>query len=208
MTSEHMRATDSDAAARGRYKSEPLVAEGGGLWEGGPSFSLGNRIYRLAWTVIWTVLASWTPPPFYVWRRWLLVRFGAKVAPTARVYGRARIWSPANLEVGPYSTIGPRANIYSMGPVRIGAYAIISQGAHLCAGTHDVEDANFQLKVRPIEIGTRAWVAAEAFVGPGVTIGEGAVLGARACAMRDVPPWAICTGNPATVLRERRIRFD
>ena len=95
-----------------------------------------------------------------------------------------------------------------MGRVTIGAYAVVSQGAHLCAGTHDVEDAAFQLVARPIVIGARAWVAAEAFVGPGVTIGEGAVLGARACAMRDVAAWTICSGNPASVIRARRIRFD
>ena len=177
-------------------------------WDGKPSFSFGNRLYRLAWAITWVLLASWTPPPLRAWRRWLLVLFGARLAPTAIVYGSARIWSPANLQMGASSAIGPRTIVYSMGPICIGAYAIVSQGAHLCAGTHDIEDRHFQLYARPITIGPHAWVAAEAFVGPGVTIGEGAVLGARACAMRDIAPWSVCTGNPATELRKRRIRFD
>jgi putative colanic acid biosynthesis acetyltransferase WcaF len=188
--------------------TEPLDGRAARSWEGGASFSRSQRLYRLAWQATWLLLAAWTPPPLRGWRRWLLGLFGADLAPTANVYGSARIWSPANLVMGDHAAIGPGAIVYSMGRVTIGAYAVVSQGAHLCAGTHDVEDAAFQLLARPIAIGARAWVAADAFVGPGVTIGEGAVLGARACAMRDVAPWTICTGNPAQVIRERTIRFD
>jgi putative colanic acid biosynthesis acetyltransferase WcaF len=174
---------------------------------GGASFTLGNRVYRVVWMIVWKLFASWTPPQARAWRRWLLRLFGARVAPTASVYGSARIWSPANLEIGDHACIGARAIVYSMARITLEPYALVSQGAHLCAGTHDIENPYFQLQSRPVRIGRRAWVAAEAFVGPGVTVGEGAVLGARACAMRDVAPWAICTGNPATRIRDRRLRF-
>jgi putative colanic acid biosynthesis acetyltransferase WcaF len=176
-------------------------------WEGGASFSLLNRIYRLSWQATWLLLAAWTPPPFRAWRRWLLKLFGADLAPTATVYASARIWSPANLRMDAYASIGPRARIYSMSKITIGSYTVISQDAHLCAGTHDIEDPNFQLQARPITLGRRAWIAADAFVGPGVTVGDGAVLGARACAMRDLEPWMVYRGNPATALRPRHIRF-
>ncbi len=176
-------------------------------WEGGATFSLGNRIYRAAFAMAWAVLAAWTPAPLARWRRLVLVAFGATLHPTAKVYGSAAIWSPRNLVMGANSAIGPRVTIYAMAPITLGAYSIVSQGAHLCAGTHDVEDANFQLVRRPIMVGERAWVAADAFVGPGVTIGEGAVLGARGCAMKDLAPWTIYRGNPAERIRERRIRF-
>lgn len=188
--------------------TEPLDGRFARPWEGGASFSLGNRLYRLIWNATWLLLAAWTPSPMRGWRRVLLRLFGAQIAKTANVYGSARIWSPAKLVMGDHSAIGPRAIVYSMAKVAIGPYAIISQGAHLCAGTHDIEDAAFQLRARPISIGARAWIAAEAFVGPGVTIGDGAVLGARACAMSDVAPWSVCSGNPARMLRVRRIRFD
>lgn len=174
--------------------------------EGGASFSLGNRLFRLGWMIAWGLLARWTPPPFHRWRRFVLNLFGAKVAPGARVYGTARIWYPPHLEMGPFATMGPGVNCYNQGPIRIGRHAIVSQGAHLCAGTHDVSDPNFQLVTRPIDIGERAWVAAEAFVGPGVTVGEGAVLGARAVAMRSIEPWGIYSGNPAQKLRTRVLR--
>jgi putative colanic acid biosynthesis acetyltransferase WcaF len=182
-------------------------ARGAPMWEGGASFPLRNRLYRAGWIVAWLLLVRWTPPPLRAWRRLVLRAVGAQVAPTANVYGSARIWSPANLAIGDHATIGPGAHIYSMGKVTIGRFAIVSQRAHLCAGTHDSEDPAFTLHTRPIVVGARAWVAAEAFVGPGVTVGEGAVLGARGCAFADLAPWTVYRGNPAAAIRARTIRF-
>ncbi len=64
--------------------------------------------------------------------------------------------------------------------------------------------ARLPLTAAPIAIGPHGWVAAEAFVGPGVTVGEGAVLGARAVGFRDLAPWTVYAGNPAEAVRERR----
>lgn len=175
---------------------------------GAASFRLSNRLYRMSWGMVWICLAAWTPPQLRAWRRLLLRAFGARVASTANVYPSARIWSPRNLVMEEYACIGPRANIYSMALIRIGAYALVSQGAHLCAGTHDIDDPAFQLKTRPIVIGPRAWIAAEAFVGPGVTVEQGAVLGARGCAFRNLSAWTVYSGNPAKVLRQRRETAD
>lgn len=183
-----------------------LDARTTGQAEGGASFPLRHRLFRLVWGITWLLLARWTPPLLHRWRRWLLNRFGARVAPGARVYGTARIWYPPNLVMERYATIGPGANCYNQDRIVIGERAIVSQGAVLCAGTHDVRDPDFQLVIRPVVIGARAWVAMEAFVGPGVTVGEGAVLGARGVAMRDLDPWWVHTGNPAVPIRTREMR--
>jgi putative colanic acid biosynthesis acetyltransferase WcaF len=106
--------------------------------------------------------------------------------------------------MGNYAVLGPRVICYSMAEISLGEYVVVSQGAHLCAGTHNIDDPSFQLLARPIVIGCGAWIAAEAFVGPGVTVGEGAVLGARGCAMRDLDPWTVYSGNPATPRRQRK----
>ena len=172
--------------------------------DGGPSFSLGHRAYRAAWAVAWVLLAVWTPSFFNPWRRALLRLFGARIAPTARIAASARIWYPANLEMGDHACIGPRVDCYAMARIMLRPYALASQGAHLCAGTHDIDDPNFQLKAAPIVLGTRSWVAAEAFVGPGVTLGEGAVLGARGVAFGDLEPWTVYIGNPLREVRKRR----
>lgn len=171
--------------------------------EGGATFPFRHRLFRAIWNIVWLVLASWTPPPMHGWRRFLLRSFGADIHQTAGVYGSAVIWYPPNLGVGAHAYIGPGAQIYCMAPIRLDAYALVSQGAHLCAGTHDVDDPDFPLQVRPIQIGRQAWIAAEAFVGPGVTVGDGAVLGARSVAMKNLDPWTIYSGNPAQLLRRR-----
>jgi len=171
--------------------------------EGGPSFSLHHRITRVAWSAVWMIAAAWTPPFMRAWRRFLLRAFGARMGPGTMVYGSARIWYPANLTMAKGSCIGRSATVYSMGPITLGEYALVSQGAHLCAGTHDIEDPNLQLRARTIDIGAHTWIAAEAFVGPGVTVGEGAVLGARGVAMRNLDAWTVYSGNPAVAIRQR-----
>lgn len=176
--------------------------------EGGPSFPLAHRLFRVGWSVSWLLLASWTPPPLHRWRNWLLRLFGADLHRTARVYGKAIIWYPPNLTMHAHAVLGPRANCYCMDKITIDKMAVVSQGAQLCAGTHDISDPNFQLVTKPIVIGPRAWVAAEAFVGPGVTVNEGAVIGARAVLFRDAEAWGVYAGNPATRMKTRVLRED
>jgi putative colanic acid biosynthesis acetyltransferase WcaF len=168
-----------------------------------PSFSLANKLSRVAWGLSWLLLARWTPPPLHRWRCLLLRLWGAEVGRDVRVYGSVRIWHPAKLAIGPGSVLGPRVRCYNQGRITIGAAVVVSQDASLCASTHDVTDPRFPLLLRPIRIGDHAWIAAEAFVGPGVQIGTGAVLGARGVAMRDLAAWTVFSGNPAQPIKLR-----
>jgi putative colanic acid biosynthesis acetyltransferase WcaF len=186
---------------------QPLDAAKNNSVVGGASFSLRNRIYRAVWQITWAVFASWTPPPLHGWRRFLLGAFGAKIGEGARIYGSARIWYPPNLEMGRFAVMGWNVNCYNQGQVVLEDFASVSQHAHLVSGTHDVDDPNFQLYVRPIRICRNAWVASDAFVGPGVTVNEGAVLGARGVAFKDLDKWTIYVGNPAKPVRQRK-RFE
>ncbi|PTW43971.1 putative colanic acid biosynthesis acetyltransferase WcaF [Sphingomonas faeni] len=170
---------------------------------GGPSFSLRNRVQRASFALCWTIMAAWTPPALHRWRCLILRLFGARVGIGVRIYASTKIWHPANLNIGDAATIGPRVRLYNQGRIAIGSRAVISQGAHICASTHDVTDPFFQLMLRPVTIGDDAWIAADSFVGPGVEIGTGAVLGARGAAFRRLDAWTIYGGNPATRLKVR-----
>lgn len=174
--------------------------------EGGASFSLGNRLLRVIWGLAWLLLARFTPPPLHGWRRLVLRAFGARVGSGARVHGSARIWLPGNLDLGEHCLIGPGVNLYNQGRIAIGPRTVISQGAHVCASSHDIADPHFQLILRPIQIGARAWIAAEAFIGPGVTIGDGAVIGARAALFEDAEANGVYSGNPARLIKQRQLR--
>ena len=170
---------------------------------GGPSFAVSHRVVRLAWACTWALLARWSPVPLHGWRRFLLRCFGAQIDRSARIYPSARVWYPPNLTMGAHSCLGPRVDCYCVGRITLGPHALVSQGAVLCSGTHDVDNPEFQLIAKPITVGARAWIAAEAFLGPGVTVGADAVLGARAVSFKDLQPAMIYVGNPAQPTRKR-----
>lgn len=173
--------------------------------QGGPSFALRLRLSRLLFGVCWTLFAAWTPPFLRGWRRCLLIAFGARIGKGAIVYGSVRIWNPALLKMGEYAVLGRRVNCYNQAPITLGAFVTVSQDVTLCAGTHDYEDPNFQLRTRPIVIEAYSWIAAEAFVGPGVQVGAYAVLGARGVAMSDLEPATVYAGNPAVPIKRRKL---
>lgn len=171
----------------------------------GASFTVGNRIFRVVWSIAWLLLARFTPPPLHRWRAAVLRMFGARVGRGARIHASVRIWHPGNLTLGNDVLIGPGAILYNQGAIAIGARSIVSQRAHLCASTHDVRDPAFQLVLRPIAIGEQCWIAAEAFVGPGITMHDRAVLGARAALFEDAEADTIYRGNPARPVRTRQL---
>jgi putative colanic acid biosynthesis acetyltransferase WcaF len=107
------------------------------------------------------------------------------------------------LEIGAWSSVGFDALLYNLGPMKIGERATISQRAHLCGGTHDWRDETMPLLKAQITIGDGTWICADAYVGPGVAVGSGAVVGARAVAIKDVADNTVVVGNPARVVGER-----
>jgi putative colanic acid biosynthesis acetyltransferase WcaF len=164
-----------------------------------------EMILRFFWMLA-QPLFHYSPRTFFGWRRWLLRRFGATVGQEVHIYNSATIYLPWNLEIGDWSAIGEQAYIYNLGKIKIGHKTTISQRAHLCAGTHDYQDLCLPLLKPPIQIGDQVWVAADAFVGPGVTIGDGAIVGARAVVVKNVESWDIVVGNPAYVIKKRVLK--
>lgn len=144
----------------------------------------------------------YSPTPLHFWRSFLLRCFGAKVGKRVHVYPGVNIWAPWNLELGDGCGIGNDATLYSQAKIMIGKRSVISQGTYLCTGTHDYTKIGHPLIAFPIHVGDNAWVAAEAFVHPGVRIGDGCVIGARSVVNKDMPAWSVCAGNPCTFIKE------
>lgn len=166
------------------------------------NWSFRENVARVLWAFV-TPLFRLSPRPMWGFRRSILRLFGARVGTNAHVYPSVRIFIPWNLNIGEYSAIGDRVILYALGPIKIGDRATVSQGVHLCAGTHDWRSPEMPLEKRPITLGTGVWVAADAFVGPGVVVGAYAIVGARAVVMHEIRPNAIVVGNPARVLKIR-----
>ncbi|MEA2263117.1 MAG: putative colanic acid biosynthesis acetyltransferase WcaF [Acidobacteriaceae bacterium] len=168
-----------------------------------PSFSVSNRMGRLAWSIIWTLLFRPSPRPFHAWRAFLLRGFGAKLGPNCHFYPRSRVWAPWNLECADGVTLGDEAEIYNPSVVSMGSHAIVSQQAYICGATHDYNDPAFPLISSPMSLGAYSWICARASVSPGVNVGEGAVLGLGSVATRDLEPWTVYAGVPAQRVKQR-----
>jgi putative colanic acid biosynthesis acetyltransferase WcaF len=164
-----------------------------------------ENIKRALWMIVRAALFRPSFHNWYGWRRLLLTMFGAKLGKNFRIRPTALVEIPWNLEADNNVVIGDYAIIYSLGKIKIGRSATISQYAHLCAGTHDYTTRRFTLLKPPIVIGQEVWIAADAFVGPGVTVGDRAVVGARATVVQDVPPDQVVAGPSAKILKQRTL---
>ena len=166
-------------------------------------FSRREQIGRVLWWIGGFLLFKCSLRPMYAWRRWVLRWFGAKVGARASIQRSARIDLPWNLEIGPDSTIGENVWVHTLDKVRIGDHVTISQRVFLCTGTHDYTRPEFDLLRKPISIQRGVWIAADAFIGPGVTIGEDAVIGVRSVVLKNMPPGMVCVGHPCVPLKPR-----
>ena len=140
------------------------------------ALSRRNQIARFAWTVIWAIFARPIPRSLLSgWKRFLLRCFGAKIHRTAVVYSSARIFMPWHLEMDEYACLGPEVDCYNVTKIKIGTHATVSQKSYLCSASHEITDRLMPLITAPVIIEDQAWIGADAFIGMGVTVGQGTV---------------------------------
>jgi putative colanic acid biosynthesis acetyltransferase WcaF len=166
-------------------------------------WSTRQKIGRLLWAMVQATLFRCSPHNLFVWRAMLLRLFGAKLASHVQIRPSVRIIIPWHLQIDEHTAIGDGVILYSLGQITIGKYVTISQYAHLCAGSHDARNRAMQLTTAPILLGDDVWIATDAYVGPGVTVGDRSIVGARASVFKDVPPDVVVGGNPAKILKPR-----
>jgi len=168
-----------------------------------PVFSIKNKIRRFIWQIVWLVLCRFSPTIFHSWRTTILKLFGAKIGNKNFIYPNIKIWAPWLLETEDVVTIGPGVEIYNPGGVFLGDHSILSQDSFLCGATHDYNSIDYTYIAKKIIVKRYSWISARAIVLPGVTCGEGSVLGAGSVAARDLDEWTIYSGNPARIIKER-----
>lgn len=163
--------------------------------------------------VVWNIAAAFLFRPFItpVFRKWriaLLRLFGAKVEWDANVYASVKIWAPWMLQMGHRACLGPEVICYNQDCVILEDEAVVSQYTYLCTAGHDVNmmnTADKSLITAPIILKSKSWVGARSFIGMGVEIGEGAVVGATASVYKSVEPWSVVGGNPCKIIKMRKL---
>lgn len=166
-------------------------------------FRDGGAIKVQLWWAVQATLFHWSPQVMYRWRAFLLRIFGAKIGKNVVIRPSVKITYPWKLTLGDYAWVGDDTVLYTLGNITIGAHTVISQKSYLCTGSHDYASQHFDISATPIVIGEKCWLATDVFVAPGVTIGDGTVVGARSSVFKSLPANAICRGNPAVVTRKR-----
>lgn len=170
-------------------------------------YSKKELILRVVWGVIYPLFFRLSPRLCYSWRNQILRLMGAKIGANVRIFPSAKITFPWLLDIGDGVVVSWNVRIYNLGMTTIGEKTIISQHAHLCGGTHDFENKGFVLQRTGLTIGKRVWIAADAFVGPRVVVGDDSVVAARSVVVKDVEPNTLVGGNPAKIIRSIKGAF-
>jgi putative colanic acid biosynthesis acetyltransferase WcaF len=181
-------------------KEEPYLGQGCAT-----PYSGGEIAVRICWAAVQSTLFRWSPRPWHGFRARLLKLFGADIPEPGMVvvFPTASVVFPQKLSLAPRSMVGPNVAVYNLAQVSLRRGANVSQNCHLCAGTHDYGKWSMPLVARQIVIGENAWLGADVFVGPGVSIGDLCVVGARSVVVKDLPARTVCAGNPCRVLKDR-----
>ena len=169
------------------------------------TWPLRVKLKRAVWQVLVKPFFKLLPGPCNGLRIALLRLFGATIGERCLIEPRVDVLIPWNLFLDGYVAIGREVEIYNYAPVRIRRLTLVSQYTFLCTGSHDYTHPYMPLVSRPITIGSECWIAADVFVGPGVTIGDGAVIAARSVVTKDQPEWMICGGHPCKPLKPREL---
>ncbi len=168
------------------------------------AFSRGASVWKeFLWRMLQQSLFNLEWLKLYRFKAKLLRWFGASLSTSVVMKPKVKITFPWKLSVGKNSWVGEEALLMNLDQISIGANVCISQRAFLCTGSHDWAKPSFDLITQPIEIKDGVWICANAFVGPGVTIGENSVVTAGSVVTKDLPPNMICSGNPCTPVKSR-----
>lgn len=199
-------ASPATAPASG-MASSPYIANQDQLeQEGGryiSPYSRSEKIKRLLWAFVEQTIFRFSFPTWYGYRAALLRMFGARIGSHTQIKRTAHFECPWNFSCGDHCAVGEHAIVYALGKITLGHRCCMSQYSHLCAGSHDLNHHTLPLLRPPITLEDDAWLLADSFVGPNVTLRQGAVLGARASAFKDLEPWSVNVGNPAKKIKDR-----
>ena len=162
-----------------------------------------SKLYVQLWWLVQAILISCSPQVFYGWRRFWLRMFGAKIGKKVLIRPSVKITYPWKVSLGDYSWIGDDVVLYSLGEIEIGSNTVISQKSYLCTGSHDYTKETFDIFAKKITVGNGCWLATDVFVAPGITIGDGVVVGARSSVFKELKPNWIYKGSPAKAHKAR-----
>lgn len=175
------------------------------LYKNPKGFRGKSKITVQLWWLVYAIFFKPSPQILYGWRRFLLKCFGAKIGKKVIVRPSAQITYPWKVKIGDYSWIGDNVVLYSLGEIEIGCNTVISQRSYICTGSHDYNKNDFPIYAEKIIIEDQCWLATDVFIGPGLTIKKGTVVGARSSVFKNLDSFSIYAGSPAKFIKKREV---
>lgn len=170
------------------------------------NFRKASAVKVQLWWLVQATLFKWSPQVLYKFRSFLLRLFGAKVGKSVVIRPTVTVTYPWNVSIGDYAWIGDDVVLYSLGEIHIGDHAVVSQRSYLCTGDHDHTQIDFPIRGHKIIVENEAWVATDVYIAPNVTIGRGAVIGARSSVFKNMPEGYMCLGSPCKPIKPREMK--
>ena len=154
---------------------------------------------------VWhALISSW---PSYHLRRWYVVNvLNNRCDLAVALHRHLKFFSIGGISIGAQTTINRDVTLDGRGQLEIGRCVSISEGVKVLTAGHAVNAPDFHCIEAPVNIKDWVWIGANALILPGVTIHEGAIIGAGSVVTRDVPAWTVAAGNPARALRSREVK--
>lgn len=161
-----------------------------------------SRVKEILWCAVRCVFFQTVLPWPSALRVFFLRWFGARIGVGVVIRANVNVTFPWRMTIGDHVWLGEEVLILSLAPVTIESNVCISQRAFLCTGSHDFRSPGFSLVTKPITVRAGSWIAAQAFIGPGVEIGAGSMVAAGGVVTENVPPRVIVRGNPAQIVKQ------
>lgn len=143
-------------------------------------------------------------------RRLLYGKLFKRLGMKSLIYSGVFLTHTYGIEVGDYFSINSGALIDGRGGIKIGSGVMIGPHTVIVSSSHQTNDFRKPMTsldhiMEPVTISDDVWIGANAFIRGGVEIGRGAIIGAGSVVLRNVPEFMVAAGNPAKIVKDRRM---
>lgn len=165
---------------------------------------ISNRIFNIGLDFWLYILYFIGHIPSHSFRNLIYLFSGIKMGHGSTIHMWARFYNPGNIVIGRDSIIGDHAFLDGRDRLIIGNHVDIASEVRIYNSEHDINSADFQAALAPVEISDYVFIGPRVTILPGVKIGHGAIVAGGAVVTKDVSDFAIVGGVPAKVIGERK----
>jgi maltose O-acetyltransferase len=163
-----------------------------------------NKLYWLSYDAQDFAVELVGQCPFHSVRLFLYRRlFNIRIGHNTSIHRLCRFYCPSRVKIGENTVINRQVLLDGRRDLIIMNNVSISEGVILLTLEHDPQSPAFESRGAPITIHNRVFIGTQAMILPGITLGEGAIIAARAVVTHDVAPFTIVAGVPARPIGER-----